>query len=322
MNLTKSLELAFVGWSIIALAIPILNLSGLAFLGSAIILVVAFGLFRSGLRGHRPQTWSLYGLMLALGGHELLAFFLLGSSDSRLVQVGFGWTYLCIAGFILSVALAYLLPVVMNTGWAWKKEGETGWVKLLDGLQNPDAEIRAEAVQLLGKMGDMRAAELLISVLQDEDDNVRADAVQAFSRLGPAAIAKVRDVLQDRNSPKRAEAAHALGMVGGTQAVEPLLDALTDADWEVRHQAAEALGKLGDRRAVGPLMNLLTDTNAEVRACAAWALGDIGDPQALPVLERIRQRDTDLDANGQPVQDTAAAAIRRIEASSTAGKRK
>ena len=101
-------------------------------------------------------------------------------------------------------------------------------------------------VEVLGKIGDSRAVEPLISILKDENSDVRKTAAEAF------------------------------GEIGDPQAVEPLIDALEDKDWGVRLAAVRALGKIGDRRAMESLLLALKEEEELVRKAAAEALRQLG----------------------------------------------
>lgn len=80
--------------------------------------------------------------------------------------------------------------------------------------------------------------------------------------------------LQHDDFRVRRQAAAALGVLGDTQAVEPLLLALVeDQIAEVRENAAYALGQLEDARAVEPLKTAaLGDPDSQVRSTAMRAL--------------------------------------------------
>ena len=59
-------------------------------------------------------------------------------------------------------------------------------------------------------------------------------------------------VLGDKNKDARLLAAHALGEIGDTRAVESLIKALGDVESTVRWSVPTALGKIGDGRAIEP----------------------------------------------------------------------
>lgn len=70
----------------------------------------------------------------------------------------------------------------------------------------------------------------------------------------------------------------------GVITLPPLIALLRDPDASVRHHAAHVLGKIGASEAVDPLIACLDDPDLTVINKAALALGQIGDPKALPAL--------------------------------------
>jgi HEAT repeat protein len=116
---------------------------------------------------------------------------------------------------------------------------------LIEALNYPDDHnIRLAAASALGKVGDSRAVDPLITALDDQQG--------------------VNEV-----------AALALGEIGDPRAVEPLTETLENESWEIRSSAAKALGKIGDERAVNPLTKLLEDRNENVRWHTVQALESI-----------------------------------------------
>src|SRR3972149_3802353 len=91
--------------------------------------------------------------------------------------------------------------------------------------------IRKKAVEALGKIGNKRATEPLISALKNGSEYVRE------------------------------EAANALGNLGDKRAVEYLINGLRDSSEYVREAAGEALVKIEDNRSVGTLIQALKDEN-------------------------------------------------------------
>jgi hypothetical protein len=125
---------------------------------------------------------------------------------------------------------------------------------LSDENVSPSEAMRRNAAAALGKLGDTRAVEPLITVLGDKDRDVRRNAVAA------------------------------LGQLGDSRAVEPLITALRDEDRDVRRNAATALGKLGDTRAVEPLIKALGDSYYELRLNVAAALAALGQLQWMNLV--------------------------------------
>jgi HEAT repeat protein len=115
----------------------------------------------------------------------------------------------------------------------------------------------------LGKVGDARAVEPLITALKDDDKDVRR------------------------------QAAKALGEIGDARAVEPLVATLKDGDSGVCGFAAVSLGKFGDARAVRTLIHAIYDSNLGI--AAVKALGVVGDSSAIdPLIISLQGGDGDI----------------------------
>jgi len=144
---------------------------------------------------------------------------------------------------------------------------------LFRSLQDPDWQVRAEAADALGCMGEPRAAGWLIVRLRDQDRFVQFRAAQAL-----------RAVACDENRETLARAltlphqkygfdiAVALAKLGDERALGPLTNAVSDVDRDVRRRAAEALGLSGQHSATNALNVLLADADPDVRdqARLAW----------------------------------------------------
>jgi hypothetical protein len=109
------------------------------------------------------------------------------------------------------------------------------------------------ACRALGKMGDRRAVESLVTVFRNPllPSNVRLAAAEALLELESA------------------------------PAVVTLLGALRRDNWQVRRNAAAVLGQLQAIWATEPLIELLNDQNQAVRRTAAAALRRINTPDAV-----------------------------------------
>jgi len=92
---------------------------------------------------------------------------------------------------------------------------------LINALDDPDDEIRENAVDELAELKDQRAAEHLGWVLT-----------------------------KDRDPDIRETAAEALGDIGGEAAVASLIKATADRDEDVRESALDSLGQIGEQRAI------------------------------------------------------------------------
>jgi aminopeptidase N len=119
----------------------------------------------------------------------------------------------------------------------------------------------------------------------------RADAVTALGKLkgDEDAVAALADTLHnDKAWGVRANAADALGRVGGSTASKQLLEALNTAKepW-VRNRIVSALADFKDDPAIVPKLNAIAgdDSSYRARAAALQALGRLKAPGALATLD-------------------------------------
>lgn len=147
---------------------------------------------------------------------------------------------------------------------------------LLERLPRSEGDVRKFIVDILGEIGDRRAADGLVSLLKDSDENVRSSAIEALGRLGDVSVAPALiEILGSGNVWLAYPAAEALGRLGDARAVEPLIAALGER--VLREAAFRALGRVGDARAVPSLIAGLWDGNASIRHAALKALSGLAD---------------------------------------------
>jgi HEAT repeat protein len=124
---------------------------------------------------------------------------------------------------------------------------------------DPEPQIRASAVALLGRLGDSRDADIARQSLRDPSAEVRAAAAEALGRIGAsAAEPELRGALDDRVHFVRAEAAAALGVIGSSEALPRLLEVARSDRFRPARSAARAAARI-DRKA-------LTEAAAEPEA--------------------------------------------------------
>ncbi|HEY5730480.1 MAG TPA: Npt1/Npt2 family nucleotide transporter, partial [Anaerolineales bacterium] len=147
---------------------------------------------------------------------------------------------------------------------------------ILKALQDPRAETRRLASEMLGRMGSRLAAPDLIERLSDEDASVRAAATKALADLGVK------------------------------PAFGEIILGLDDPDDLVREETLASLPKLGvvpSPELIRILERLLTDKNFTIRAHAVVVLVYLGEVKAAQALlsrllksKELRKRETALDA--------------------------
>jgi cellulose synthase operon protein C len=156
---------------------------------------------------------------------------------------------------------------------------------LLASLSDPDAGVRAEAAEAVGRVRLDEAVPVLLDWLGDADADVRTGAAIALGRIGTArAVAPLVRLLGDTRPEVRKASVSALESIGGPEVTVPLLGRLDDPDPAVRVAAAEALGRLGDSQAAVPLVGRLRDDAPEVRRALYTALGQLETARAIPGL--------------------------------------
>ncbi len=156
--------------------------------------------------------------------------------------------------------------------------------RLINLLNNRDPEIRYEAAEVLGDMGDSGAVESLITTLKKEEiSGIQWKAAEALGKIGKPAVEPLISALWHSNEDVRWKAAISLGEIGDSLAIDPLIRLLSDDDRFVKSRAALALGMIG-KPAMEPLIKALQQGDGNLRWGAAVALGKVKDPDAVEPL--------------------------------------
>lgn len=164
--------------------------------------------------------------------------------------------------------------VVTALGWNGDARVSPLLLPLLSPGSGEPEDLRANAAEALGRIGNPSAAPVLMTLLKDDlESSVRRAAAEALGYLGDAqAAAVLESAIQDRNEEVRQQAVWALGHLGYTNAIPSLAKALHDRDDSAQFAAACALGEIGHAAAVAALQENLTATNERTRLATALAL--------------------------------------------------
>jgi len=181
-------------------------------------------------------------------------------------------------------------------------------------------ELRWQAAEALGRLGDARALAPLIEALQDKNNSLRGNAAEALGEIGDSrAVPCLIEALGDKDDYPVRCAVEALGKLGDETAVEHLVPFLKhDPRSEVTEAAAKSLEKLGwepkddeekaycllakrnwdelaklGKAAVPPLIWATEIDTGSLRVRAAITLGEIGDPRAVKPIIRAWRADWD-----------------------------
>lgn len=159
-------------------------------------------------------------------------------------------------------------------------------------LQHADAEVRREAVGVLGWLKHAASLPLLArTAVDDASPEVRRVAAGALGLAAPqdvpAVLPALCAALRDSVWTVREEAATTLGKLRceGGEGAAALRAAMADGYWQVRLRAARSLGRLRDAAALPVLIEALVHPAGNLRKEAAIALGEIGDAGAAAALQ-------------------------------------
>ena len=124
--------------------------------------------------------------------------------------------------------------------------------KIRQAATHPDLTVRANAVLLLGKLGNRDDLDLLYKTLHDEnsDDKVRLQAVESIAQMKDERMyrSKLWALLISKYADDRVMGIRGMGALATNEAKNAILTMLQDDVLEVRLAAAEQLGRLGDNR--------------------------------------------------------------------------
>lgn len=158
----------------------------------------------------------------------------------------------------------------------------------LQALKDPSAEVRGEAVQVLGRWSSEPVVAALRARLHlDADADVRIWAIHALARCDDGnAMPDLFAATADLDGDVRAAALGALRECLDTEDTtlrDLLLEALSDPVPEVRRQAAEGL-RFGPPQVLPALLAAANDPEPRVRLEVVIALGSLRDARAVETI--------------------------------------
>ncbi len=103
------------------------------------------------------------------------------------------------------------------------------------------------------------------------------DALEQLAALGDAGVPALAGLLKHPRAQVRANAAYALGKIGGPATAAPLINASADPNAGVRYLVAQAIGFTSSAQALGALIQLSGDLDAEVRNAAIQTGAVLGE---------------------------------------------
>jgi HEAT repeat protein len=173
-----------------------------------------------------------------------------------------------------------------------------------------------DVVKILGGTGDPTVSGVIITQLNHPDVEVRREAAQALANFQDERVmlALIDLLPHEPGAAVRRDVVWALTNFQDERAVLALIDVLQhDPDTWTRASTARQLSCRGTAPAITALHEALADPEAEVRIAVIKALDILRDSTAIPLLESLRQTDTERLSNGDAVWVLAELAIRNLQ---------
>ncbi|MEK7236502.1 MAG: HEAT repeat domain-containing protein [Nitrospirota bacterium] len=166
---------------------------------------------------------------------------------------------------------------------------------LLELLRDEEPEMRRTAAESLGKIGDTRATDSILSLIHDPAAVVREASVMAIGRLKPTAtdgvVALLTQALEDPVESVSQAAVVAIGEIEpGSRLLDPVVGLLRSSDAAIRRAAVRALLQVDSSQSISALIEAGRDSDEEVRQGIVAAVGEWGGGEVSPWLrERLAQ---------------------------------
>ena len=168
--------------------------------------------------------------------------------------------------------------------------------------QDPNPEVRRQAVALLGSQGT-DAIPSLIEALRDEDRAVRYGAERALNQIGPASLPALDRMLEDSHFETPQTAAHTIVWMGPAAAptIIKVLEEYRPDAWNRLYEVSNISNLPNETKAaiVPGLLRLLEHHDNETRLRAMQYMGYMKptSEQALPqIIQALKGQDTMLRA--------------------------
>lgn len=145
---------------------------------------------------------------------------------------------------------------------------------ILNTLKTGDMGARISAIYALGELGGEKVITPLVYCAGRPEVDIRAAAVEILGRLAyPSTLPTLLERLNDQNPAVQGRAIAALSNFPASSSLcERLRPFLKANDGDLDADAALALAKLKDRSATEGIISLLTSPHASTRKAAATAL--------------------------------------------------
>lgn len=192
---------------------------------------------------------------------------------------------------------------------------------MLPWLDDESHELRAIAVDAIGKLGDPSTGSILFDHLMDRDKakGIKGDLIAGLGAVNyRPAIPLLIELLEDPNGILRGIAAWALGVMAAEAALDPLRYALVrESDLWARDRMEEAIAALevlqqaqnalDPAAALAILLPALAASSFTLRGVAAWGIGELGAEEARVSLEQAIRHEKYSCSTRQRMKEAHAA---------------
>jgi HEAT repeat protein len=169
---------------------------------------------------------------------------------------------------------------------------------LIQGLNDKVTLVRFASAMACGKNATAGAAGRLVQLVEDPRTDIRVvcASIYALHRLGNTRFAPMLGLVVAGESdedfpPGRAEAAHAMGLIGHSTARKLLSSLLKEEnDPAVRLSITEALARLGDRRAIRVLESYAHVFFLDLRLAAIPTMARLKTPNTASISTRLTKQ--------------------------------
>ena len=169
--------------------------------------------------------------------------------------------------------------------WIFQRIGRAAVPGLVAGLNSSDAVVVRRACWTLGDIADSAAVAPLMGVTGHEAWQVRDEAIQALGRIGDRRASEVVVIaMQDTIGQVRKSAVVSCGQLKINEAAEELAHALGDAFYGARLMAVNSLLQLDTAVVLQVVADSLNSSNETVGDLACRVLGEIGTDDAMALL--------------------------------------
>jgi HEAT repeat protein len=169
-------------------------------------------------------------------------------------------------------------------------------------LADPSVAVRRSAVVALANHPSERARQLLLGLLE-RDAELRADVIRILRRIGDdRVIAKTIAIFTNCTPVQQVAALDALAGIESPIVERFMSRQLGNGDAKVRRHAVRALVRVGTTSALRRLAIALRDRDPQVRLAVSKALGSCPHPIARTALERLSLDPVDTVATSARAQ--------------------